>query len=86
MGEEGEEPRRGVELGREVGAVEVRAKRWKAGLSQSTLDVPEQSIALRPWRLAICGDFVGDGAHVSPIETAALSGLDAGENVAAFFA
>ena len=42
------------------------------------------AIALEPWRLAICGDFVRD--HPSPIEAAALSGLDAGESVAAFFA
>ncbi|KAL1525591.1 hypothetical protein AB1Y20_020445 [Prymnesium parvum] len=64
-------------------ALEVRAKRWGAGFAARTLGLNEDAICLEPWRLAICGDFVRD--HPSPVESAARSGLAAGERVAAFF-
>jgi predicted NAD/FAD-dependent oxidoreductase len=38
-------------------------------------------VVLEPYRLAICGDFVR--AAACPVEAAALSGLEAGDRVAA---
>ncbi|CAJ1952931.1 unnamed protein product [Cylindrotheca closterium] len=63
---------------------DASAVRWGAAFSSPTLGLKEDSIFLNPWRLAIAGDFVSD-AYPSPLEAAALSGLEAGERVAAMF-
>ena len=47
-----------------------------------TLD--DDCLSLEPWRLAVCGDFVGGGP--TPAEAAAASGLAAGERIAQIFA
>jgi hypothetical protein len=65
----------------------LSAKHWSAGFTCRSLGLKEDSVALAPWRLAIGGDFVRQlGAHATPFEAAALSGLEAGERAAAFFA
>ena len=65
----------------------LSAKHWSAGFTCRSLGLKEDSVALAPWRLAIGGDFVRQlGAHATPFEAAALSGLKAGERAAAFFA
>jgi hypothetical protein len=62
------------------------AKRWGSAFSSQGLDLKEDSVTLAPWRLAICGDFVRDmSVHATPIEAAALSGLEAGERTASLF-
>ena len=60
------------------------AKRWSAALPDGTLGLQEACVGLEPWRLAIAGDFLQQ--HSSPAQAAMLSGLDAGERVADFFA
>jgi hypothetical protein len=66
---------------------DASAVRWGAALTSKTLGLKEDSIALAPWRLAISGDFIREqDAQETPFESAALSGLEAGERVAAFFA
>jgi predicted NAD/FAD-dependent oxidoreductase len=60
------------------------AVRWGAAFTSRTMGLKEESIFLNPWRLAIAGDFISD-AHPTPLEAAALSGLEAGERVAAMF-
>lgn len=60
------------------------AKRWGAALPSQTLGLSEDCLSFEPWRLAIAGDFIA--SHASPLESAALSGLEAGERVAQFFA
>ena len=66
--------------------VKVSAKRWVAAFTSKSLRLKEDSIALAPWRLTVCGDFVRDmSAHATPLEAAALSGLEAGERTASFF-
>ena len=59
------------------------AKRWGAGFASGTLGLSEECVSLEPWRLAIAGDFLAERA--SPAEAAALSGLEAGERIAAMF-
>lgn len=66
---------------------DASAVRWASALTSKTLGLKEDSVTLAPWRLAICGDFVREqDAHETPFEAAALSGLEAGERVASFFA
>eukprot|EP00550_Attheya_septentrionalis_P004229 CAMPEP_0198297800 /NCGR_PEP_ID=MMETSP1449-20131203/38327_1 /TAXON_ID=420275 /ORGANISM="Attheya septentrionalis, Strain CCMP2084" /LENGTH=430 /DNA_ID=CAMNT_0043998871 /DNA_START=35 /DNA_END=1327 /DNA_ORIENTATION=+ len=60
------------------------AKRWNAAFTPQTLNLKEDSIALAPWRLALCGDYISN-SYSTPFEAAALSGLDAGERAAASF-
>lgn len=63
---------------------DASAVRWGAAFSAGTLGLREDSVYLHPWRLAIAGDFVRDRAHhPTPLEAAALSGLEAGERIAA---
>ena len=61
------------------------AKMWRAAFSAETLEGwsrgAEHAVVLEPYRLAICGDFVR--AAACPVEAAALSGLEAGDRVAA---
>ena len=59
------------------------AKRWGAGFASGTLGLSEECVSLEPWRLALAGDFLAERA--SPAEAAALSGLEAGERIAAMF-
>lgn len=60
--------------------------RWGAAFSSTTLGLKEDSVVLHPWRLAIAGDFVRSlGAHPTPLEATALSGLEAGERIASLF-
>ena len=61
--------------------VQASAKRWGAAFASQTMGLKEDSLVLAPWRFAVCGDFLKE--HTSPIEAAALSGLEAGERVAA---
>jgi predicted NAD/FAD-dependent oxidoreductase len=64
----------------------ISTKLWRAGFNSSSLDLLEDSVALAPWRLAIGGEYISKlSAHPTPIEAAAISGLEAGERVAAFF-
>mmetsp|Transcript_34014 Transcript_34014/g.82474 ORF Transcript_34014/g.82474 Transcript_34014/m.82474 type:complete len:336 (-) Transcript_34014:16-1023(-) len=63
---------------------DASAVRWGAAFTSPTLGLKEDSIFLNPWRLTIAGDFISD-THPSPLEAAALSGLEAGERVAAMF-
>ena len=61
------------------------AVRWSSAFSSKTLGLKEDSITLAPWRLAISGDYIReDFAYPTPFEATALSGLEAGERVAAF--
>jgi hypothetical protein len=59
-----------------------------AGLTDGTLEgwsrIEEDSILLEPWKVAICGDFIRQ--YDSPVEAAAMSGLEAGERVGSWFA
>lgn len=59
-------------------------REWGAGLCEPTLQAQEDSILLEGWRLAICGDYLR-AAHAGPWESAAVSGLDAGERMAALW-
>jgi predicted NAD/FAD-dependent oxidoreductase len=64
----------------------VFVKRWGAAFCSKGLNLKENSIFLAPWRLSICGDFIRDiSAHANPLETAALSGLEAGERTASLW-
>ena len=64
----------------------VSVKRWGAAFTTRSLEAHHDCIALQPWRLSICGDFVRTMAtHGTPLEAAALSGLEAGERTAAYF-
>eukprot|EP00980_Cylindrotheca_fusiformis_P018266 scaffold5939_cov111-Cylindrotheca_fusiformis.AAC.5 len=65
-------------------ATDGSAVQWGSGFTTRSLGLKEDSIFLNPWRLAIAGDFIRD-AHPTPLEAAALSGLEAGERVAAMF-
>mmetsp|Transcript_23180 Transcript_23180/g.38363 ORF Transcript_23180/g.38363 Transcript_23180/m.38363 type:complete len:417 (+) Transcript_23180:95-1345(+) len=66
--------------------LDVSVKRWGSAFSSRGLNLKEDSVTLAPWRLAICGDFVRDmSEHATPIEAAALSGLEAGERTASLF-
>ena len=62
----------------------VGAKRWGAAFPTATLGIDDDCLSLEPWRLAVCGDFVGGGP--TPAEAAAASGLAAGERIAQIFA
>jgi len=65
---------------------DVSAVRWGSAFSSKTLGLKEDSITLTPWRVAIGGDYIReDSGHQTPFEAAALSGLEAGERVAALF-
>ena len=65
--------------------VAVSAKRWGAAFASSTLGLSEDCVSLEPWRLAICGDFLRDD-YSCPAEAAALSGMEAAERVASWYA
>jgi predicted NAD/FAD-dependent oxidoreductase len=66
--------------------LDVSTKRWGAAFCVEGLNLKEDSVILAPWRLAICGDFVRDlSVHATPLEAAALSGLEAGERTASLF-
>ena len=60
----------------------VREEFFAAG----TLGLQEACVSLEPWRMAIAGDFLSEAHAGSPAEAAALSGMDAAERVAAWFA
>jgi len=65
---------------------EVSAVCWRSAFPSRTLGLKEDSIILHPWRLAIGGDFIRAlDTHSSPFEAAAMSGLEAGERIAALF-
>ena len=66
---------------------DVSVRRWGAAFSQTSLGAHHDCVALQPWRLSICGDFIRAHTqqHMSPSEAAALSGLEAGERTAAYF-
>ncbi|OEU22401.1 hypothetical protein FRACYDRAFT_232556 [Fragilariopsis cylindrus CCMP1102] len=65
---------------------EVSVKRWGAAFCSKGLQLKEDSIFLAPWRLTICGDFIRDQSeYQTPLEAAALSGLEAGERTASFW-
>jgi len=67
--------------------LDISVKRWGAAFCSRGLQLKEDSILLAPWRLAVCGDFIRDlSAYETPLEAAALSGLEAGERTAAFWA
>lgn len=72
----------GDELGRVPQPLAAAAKRWGAGFAKGTCELKESAVTLEPWRLAVAGDYLQD--HASPIEAAAVSGLDAGERVASW--
>ena len=63
----------------------LSSKMWRAAFSAETLEGwsrgAEHAVVLEPYRLAICGDFVR--AAACPVEAATLSGLEAGDRVAA---
>jgi hypothetical protein len=70
----------------------VSVKRWGAAFSSRTLGATHAAVSLQPWRLTIAGDFIADtqaivgtSTKTTPLEAAALSGLAAGEQTAAFF-
>jgi hypothetical protein len=64
--------------------LDVSAKRWGASFCSKGLNLKEDSVTLAPWRLSICGDYLSE--HSTPLEAAALSGLEAGERTASLFA
>jgi hypothetical protein len=64
--------------------LDVSAKRWGASFCSKGLNLKEDSVTLAPWRLSICGDYLSE-QHSSPLEAAALSGLEAGERMASLF-
>jgi predicted NAD/FAD-dependent oxidoreductase len=64
--------------------LDVSAKRWGASFCSKGLKLKEDSVTLAPWRLSICGDYLSE--HSTPLEAAALSGLEAGERTASLFA
>ncbi|KOO23477.1 u6 snRNA-associated sm-like protein lsm4 [Chrysochromulina tobinii] len=66
----------GDELGRVPQPLAAAAKRWGAGFAKGTCELKESAVTLEPWRLAVAGDYLQ--VHASPIEAAAVSGLDAG--------
>mmetsp|Transcript_17234 Transcript_17234/g.23710 ORF Transcript_17234/g.23710 Transcript_17234/m.23710 type:complete len:440 (-) Transcript_17234:226-1545(-) len=66
--------------------VDASAVRWASAFTSKTLALKEDSIILHPWRLAIGGEFIREmDAYETPFEAAALSGLEAGDRVAALF-
>lgn len=66
--------------------VDVSCKRWSAAFCAKGLKLKEASVSLAPWRLGICGDYImGLSDHTTPLEAAALSGLEAGERTASLF-
>ena len=60
------------------------AQCWRAGVGAGTLGLQEDCVSLEHWRLAIAGDFLRE--HSSPAQAAALSGMEAAERVASWFA
>lgn len=75
-------------LGVTTGEIQTAsAVRWASAFPASTLNLKEDCVLLHPWRLAIGGDFIRSiHAYPTPLEAAAMSGLDAGERMAAMFA
>lgn len=61
----------------------VRAKLWRAAFSLPSLQLKEDCVALYPWRFIISGDYVSNTSsnHMTPLEAAAMSGLQAGEHM-----
>lgn len=65
---------------------DVSVKRWGAAFTRTSLGAHHDCLALQPWRLSVCGDFIRHiSHHGTPAEAAALSGLEAGERTAAYF-
>mmetsp|Transcript_59027 Transcript_59027/g.87626 ORF Transcript_59027/g.87626 Transcript_59027/m.87626 type:complete len:432 (-) Transcript_59027:110-1405(-) len=63
---------------------EASAVRWASAFTSQTLGLKEDSIILHPWRLAIGGEFIHEiNAYETPFEATALSGLEAGDRIAA---
>ena len=66
----------------------ISARRWGGAFTTGDLQgwsrQDEDCICLEPWRIAIAGDFVRP--QETPLEAAALSGLQAGERIAAMLA
>ena len=65
--------------------LEATTRRWDNAFCKSTLNLKENSITLAPWHLAIVGDYMNADLYATPVEAAAMSGLEAGERVAEFF-
>ena len=63
----------------------VFVKRWGAAFCSKGLNLKEHSIFLAPWRLSICGDFIRDISAHTPLESAMISGLEAGERTASLW-
>ena len=62
------------------------AVRWGSAFTSKTLGLKEDSVFLQPWRLCIAGDYIRTiDAYPTPFEAACLSGLEAGERIAALF-
>jgi predicted NAD/FAD-dependent oxidoreductase len=72
--------------GEAIQPLKVTAKQWGAAFTSRSLGLKEDSVALAPWRLTVCGDYIRDiSEYTTPLEAAALSGLEAGERTASFF-
>jgi predicted NAD/FAD-dependent oxidoreductase len=66
--------------------IQVFVKRWGAAFCSQGLQLKENSIFLAPWRFCIAGDFIRDlSAFSTPLEAAALSGLEAGERMSSLW-
>lgn len=64
----------------------VSLQPWRAAFTRTSLEANHDSLALQPWRLAVCGDYIRPTTHYdTPLEAAAVSGLEAGEQMASFF-
>uniref|UniRef100_A0A6U8MUW8 Uncharacterized protein n=2 Tax=Emiliania huxleyi TaxID=2903 RepID=A0A6U8MUW8_EMIHU len=67
--------------GEHLRPLSATATLWSDASAADSLHHPHECVSLPAWRLAIAGEFVKEAA--SPLEAAALSGLAAGEAVAA---
>jgi len=67
--------------GEHLRPLSAAATLWSDASTADSLHHPHECVSLPAWRLAIAGEFVKEAA--SPLEAAALSGLAAGEAVAA---
>jgi len=65
-------------------AARVTIELWREAFVTKSLGLKEDCISLEPCRLAVCGDFLRD--YPSPAEAAAVSGMEAGERLASWFA
>lgn len=63
--------------------VSAVVQRWGAGFHSKTLGLKEDCVSFEQWRIAVCGDFIGE--HPTPIQAAILSGVEAGERVSTWF-